>query len=253
MRRAYDQARISVTRSEEHVQRLMDLAGVGLMVEVVAHELARATKHTLDIVKSAQVLATPPNLARTFSSLHAQLTAIERRLRMLDPLSVSGRQRRTAFDLVEALQDVFQSRSDELKAHGIQWRIRGEPTVQITAVKGSVYQIVENLLSNSMHWLGRAKDESPNLAARITVVVSSDNGGSFQFTDNGPGIAAAIAEKVFDAFFTTRGETGKGLGLYIAREAARQYGGDLTLINMSEIHPNRFNTFKFSMIADDDN
>ena len=252
MRHAYDQARMSVTSSEEHIQRLLDLAGVGLMVEVVAHELARATKHTIDLVQTAQVQNSPLNLARTFSSLHAQLVTIERRLRVLDPLSVSGRQRRTTFDLREALRDVFESRSEDLQARGIQWHVESTSSVPVTAVKGLIYQIIENLLSNSMHWLGRAREETPNLRAKISVYVSVNNGGSFLFTDNGPGIALAVAEKIFDAFFTTRGEAGKGLGLYIARTAARQYGGDLTLVGVSELHPNRYNTFEFRMVADGD-
>jgi signal transduction histidine kinase len=217
MRHAYQQARLSVSRSEEHIQRLIDLAGVGLMVEVVAHELARATKHTLDLVQAAQGQGPPPNLARTFSSLQAQLVTIERRLRVLDPLSVSGRQRRTTFDLTETIRDVFESRAEELRTHGIQWHMEGASNVPITAVKGMIYQIVENLLSNSMHWLARAREETPSLQTRITVRLSLDDGGSFWFTDNGPGIAASAAEKVFEAFFTTRGEAGKGLGLYIAR------------------------------------
>lgn len=252
MRHAYNQARLSVNESEEQIQRLMDLAGVGLMVEIVAHELARATKHTLALVQTAQGQAPAPNLARTFASLQGQLVTIERRLRVLDPLSVSGRQRRTTFDLAEVVKDVFSSREEELGRRGIQWRVVVASAAPITAVKGSIYQIVENLLSNSVHWLGRANEENPSFAPRITVRVSAGNAGEFHFTDNGPGIAAAAADKVFDAFFTTRGEAGKGLGLYIARTAAQQHGGDLTLINVGEIHPNRFNTFKFSAVADGD-
>jgi signal transduction histidine kinase len=252
MKHAYEQARSTVTRSEEQVQRLMDLAGVGLMVEVIAHELARATKHTLDLITTAQGQSSTPNLSRTFSSLQAQLVTIERRLRVLDPLSVSGRQRRTSFDLVEALNDVFVSREDELRRAGIVWSVEGQASVRVLAVKGGVYQIIENLLSNSMHWLGRAKEENPSLKPRIRVTLSKADGGSFTFRDNGPGIAAAAADKVFDAFFTTRGEVGKGLGLFIARAAAQQHGGDLELVDVSAIHPNRYNTFKYSTVADGD-
>ena len=218
----------------------------------MAHELARATKHTLELIQTAAGQATDPNLARTFASLQAQLVTIERRLRVLDPLSISGRQRRTTFDLAESVRDVFASRDEDLRRASIEWSIEGAKRVPINAVKGSIYQIVENLLSNSMHWLGRAREEAPRLRAQITVRLSEDDGGSFHFTDNGPGIAAAAADRVFDAFFTTRGEAGKGLGLYIARAAAQQFGGDLTLVDVSEVHPNRFNTFKFSMVADGD-
>lgn len=251
MRHAYTQARDTAQRSEEHVQRLMDLAGVGLLVEVVAHELARATKYTLNLVTDARRRVEDEALTRTFNSLEGQLTTIERRLRVLDPLSVSGRQRKTSFNLVDAIGDVFAGREDDLARAKVTWSIDGARRVQVNAVKGMIYQILENLLANSMHWLAHAREERPELRARISVHVSNAHGGSFTFTDNGPGISVKLAETVFDAFFSTRGEEGRGLGLYIARNNARHYGGDLRLIGLSSAHPERYNTFEFRMKADE--
>lgn len=50
--------------------------------------------------------------------------------------------------------------------------------------------------------------------------------------DDGPGVSAEIAQRVFDPFFrgdTERATAGVGLGLAIARELARAHGGDLSL------------------------
>jgi signal transduction histidine kinase len=251
MRHAYTQARDTVEKSEEHVQRLMDLAGVGLLVEVVSHELARATKHTLDLVANARRRVEDTALERTFNSVEGQLTTIERRLRVLDPLSISGRQRKTSFDLTEVVRDVFFGRELDLERAGIKWQVDGASRVQVTAVKGMFYQIVENLVSNSMHWLARAREEQPGLAAKIRVELSTNHGGSFCFTDNGPGISSRFADAVFEAFYTTRGEEGRGLGLYIARNNIRHHGGDIRLVGLSEVHPGRFNTFEVRMRVDE--
>jgi two-component system NtrC family sensor kinase len=49
-------------------------------------------------------------------------------------------------------------------------------------------------------------------------------------SDNGPGVHGAAAEKLFESFFTTRPrEEASGLGLSVARLAAEQSGGTLTL------------------------
>ncbi|TWB02479.1 ATP-binding protein [Gluconacetobacter diazotrophicus] len=253
MRHAYAQARDTVQRTDEHVQRLMDLAGVGLLVEVVAHELARATKHTLDLVTSARRRVKDNDLERTFNSVEGQLTTIERRLRVLDPLSISGRQRKTSFDLVEIIRDVFAGREEDLSRANIGWSIEAPSHVQVTAVKGMLYQTIENLVSNSIHWLARAREEHPELKARIWVQVSPEHGGSFRFTDNGPGISIKLADAVFEAFFTTRGESGRGLGLYIARTNAQHHGGDIRLVGLSDVHPDRFNTFEVRMSTDEHN
>jgi signal transduction histidine kinase len=46
--------------------------------------------------------------------------------------------------------------------------------------------------------------------------------------DNGIGLDAASAERVFDAFFTTKPQ-GMGLGLSICRTITAAHGGQLTL------------------------
>ena len=50
--------------------------------------------------------------------------------------------------------------------------------------------------------------------------------------DNGPGIAKAVRSRLFESFFTTKGEEqGTGLGLAVSREIARGAGGDLVLLD----------------------
>jgi two-component system, NtrC family, C4-dicarboxylate transport sensor histidine kinase DctB len=50
-------------------------------------------------------------------------------------------------------------------------------------------------------------------------------------SDNGPGVDGAAAEQLFESFFTTRPrEEASGLGLSVARLAAEQSGGSLTLL-----------------------
>jgi signal transduction histidine kinase len=47
-------------------------------------------------------------------------------------------------------------------------------------------------------------------------------------TDTGPGVAAADRERVFEPFFTTRGDAGgTGLGLAVAREIVMKDGGTI--------------------------
>jgi two-component system, NtrC family, sensor kinase len=47
--------------------------------------------------------------------------------------------------------------------------------------------------------------------------------------DNGPGIPAKIAPRIFEPFFSTKGSKGTGLGLAVARKTVREHRGDLTL------------------------
>jgi signal transduction histidine kinase len=251
---AYTKAQGYAERTEIERERLVELAGVGLMVEIVAHELARTTKYTLDLLRSSGKMKLPPAVKSLFQNLEAQLVTIERRLRVLDPLSVSGRQKKTEFDLVQTIRDSFESRADNLREHGIGWSVKsgkpGSRPIRIKAVKGMVVQIVENLLSNSIHWLGVAKKSRKRLEPRISVEVNEESGGSFVFWDNGNGVAQQFSETIFNAFYTTRGdEGGRGLGLYIARENARYHGGDLRMIAEHASQEGRLNAFEFVLTA----
>jgi nitrogen-specific signal transduction histidine kinase len=49
----------------------------------------------------------------------------------------------------------------------------------------------------------------------------------FEVLDDGPGPSSAVAERIFDAFVTTKPE-GIGLGLAAARQSADDLGGTLT-------------------------
>jgi two-component system NtrC family sensor kinase len=66
---------------------------------------------------------------------------------------------------------------------------------------------------------------------RARVVTENPRFASIEVADNGPGIAKAVRARLFETFFTTKGEEqGTGLGLAVSREIARGAGGDLALL-----------------------
>ncbi|WIM93001.1 sensor histidine kinase [Actinoplanes oblitus] len=60
-------------------------------------------------------------------------------------------------------------------------------------------------------------------------LLSDDDALHISVVDSGDGVAADLGETVFTAGVTTCGEQGRGLGLALARQAARQLGGDVGL------------------------
>jgi signal transduction histidine kinase len=62
--------------------------------------------------------------------------------------------------------------------------------------------------------------------------------GALEVLDRGPGLTDAELEAVFERFHRgaagRAGPTGTGLGLPIARELARRWGGDVTLANRED-------------------
>ncbi|HEY5382572.1 MAG TPA: HAMP domain-containing sensor histidine kinase, partial [Acidobacteriaceae bacterium] len=54
-------------------------------------------------------------------------------------------------------------------------------------------------------------------------------GATVTITDHGTGIAPETLDRLFQPFFTTKGERGTGLGLWVSQGIAQKHGGDIHL------------------------
>jgi C4-dicarboxylate-specific signal transduction histidine kinase len=91
-------------------------------------------------------------------------------------------------------------------------------------------QILINLMANALDAV--AGIPSPLIQVRAQVVAHDPRLAEIEIADNGSGVAKAVRSKLFDSFFSTKGEElGTGLGLAVSREIARSMGGDLSLLD----------------------
>ena len=248
IRSLLDHASSLAERYDAGHSQLTNLAGIGLMVEIVAHELNRATSHTLRILADADRSDMDDELDSLLQTLGVQMQTLQRRLRILDPLSTAGRQRRERFDLVSWLRYILEAHSAQFDRHGVEVDLRvvpesSSPTMRVFMVKGMFVQILENLIANSMYWLKVAKRLDPSFTPRIQITLDKSE-RVLTLIDNGPGIPIERRDQVFQPFFTTKqpGE-GHGLGLYVSREIANYNGASLTLTDDQSIHEGKLNTF----------
>lgn len=239
---------------ENRESQLVHLAGIGLMVESIAHELNRSTQYTLSLLNATELTEVPEHVQRTLEGLESQLKTLQKRLRILDPLSTAGRQVKERFELVNWLMDLLAGHEAQFSRHDINCSLMVIPRsgeLRIRAVKGMIVQVIENLISNSVYWLKRARKENPRFEPSIEVVVDCQQ-RQIRFTDNGPGVQRDQREDVFLPFVTTKPpHQGKGLGLYIAREIASYHGGRIYLSDKSTVHPDALNTFVFQLNLDE--
>lgn len=213
-------------------ERLVDLAGIGLIIETLAHELTRTVEHAADVLNQQKKRGLPPEVRDFFSVLKISMDAIEKRLKILDPLSISGRQRRRSLDLRRIVEVVIESHALQFERHDIAIRIKPakSASVSVFAVEGRLIQILENLISNSVYWIKAQKLLNKNAPRWIEIELMPGNPAGFRFSDSGPGIPPERSDKVFTPFYSTKPEkTRQGLGLYIARECAGFHKGTIEL------------------------
>jgi signal transduction histidine kinase len=223
---------------------MIQMAGVGLMVEVVAHELARATEGALQALEALKGRDLPSELKARLDTLRSEMKSVSKRLRVLDQLSVSGRQRSETFDLAELFDDIQAGHAAQFARHGVVLKInKPKNSIRVRLVKGMVIQIIENLLSNSLYWIQMRQNREPRLVPTITVTIES-NPPTITFEDNGSGIAHDHIDKIFRPFWSLKEKSKRrGLGLYIAKENAEHLGGTLTISDKQDSQTRRHNEF----------
>jgi len=249
MQAYFASARKRAAEVEDERERVLQLAGVGLMLEMVAHELARSTEATLGLLSDAPTEDLSAEVSGLFSTLKAEMKTMNRRLRVLDPLSVSGRQRKETFDMVKLVSDILVGHKAQFQRHGITVELLtpDNPAVMITAVRGMLVQILENLVQNSVYWMDLRREDEEGYRPEIKIAINND-GHLLDYTDNGPGIQPELSDEIFTAFYSTKGKSKRqGLGLYIAQDCAKNNGMELYLSPDRRIHKNRLNTFVLSV------
>ena len=237
-------ARERISEVEKESRQMVEMAGVGLMVEVVAHELARASENSLKALDKLRGDDVPVRLRAHLSTLKSEMKSISKRVRILDPLSISGRQTQESFSLDHLLRETIEAHDAQFARHGVQATLDlPDRPLHVRAVKGMIVQILENLISNAIHWMEIRAERDPGYKPRITVTLESGP-PTITFEDNGRGIAPANKEKVFRPFFSLKeSKRRRGLGLYIARDAAEHHGGTLVLSDHLDPDTGRLHRF----------
>jgi two-component system NtrC family sensor kinase len=129
-----------------------------------------------------------------------------------------------------------------LRKTGAMLRTRIAPDLPpVAAAPTGIEQILINLLSNALDAVKGATHQV--VQVRAHVMAENPRFAIIEVADNGSGIAKAVRPRLFESFFTTKGdEQGTGLGLAVSREIARGAGGDLTLEESSTGWPEPANT-----------
>lgn len=93
-----------------------------------------------------------------------------------------------------------------------------------------VHQALLNLVANAI-------DVVAHDTGRITLTTSLDpveRRVHIRVRDNGPGVPAEQHERIFDPFFSTKGQRGTGLGLAVTRKIIRELDGTIALESPAE-------------------
>ncbi|HET7785015.1 MAG TPA: HAMP domain-containing sensor histidine kinase [Myxococcales bacterium] len=201
--------------------RHFGLLNLGTLAGGLAHELANPL-NALGL--QVEMLASDPasvekRVPRLLSSVGRMRDILEA---MRNGARVNGGERRSvdlahemdlAFTLMESR---LRNRVSLVRAYAQIPKVFCQPTL--------LGQVLVNLLSNAADAV--AGRPHPRIALRLR------QEGAFavvEVEDNGPGVPEELHEQIFLPFFSTKGDSGNGLGLWISSEIARIHGGSLSV------------------------
>ncbi|EHK77466.1 ATP-binding protein [Sinorhizobium meliloti CCNWSX0020] len=209
------------------------LAGLGQMSAALSHEFNQPLAAAKTYADSAALLiergrtAEASDNVRRISGLIDRMASISRHLRNFarKPNEKLGPVR-----LDEVVRDTLEIVETRLKAAGAEMDIDIGDELAVLAGSVRLQQVLVNVISN-------AADAVEGLDDRKLSVRAWREGGRAVLTvrDRGAGVAPAVAQRIFDPFYTTKGVgRGLGLGLSISYNIIKDFGGSLTVSNHSE-------------------
>ena len=226
---AADVARIETAYQREkaylsqRAETAEDLAGVGLSVEMASHDIMLLLDRALQIggrlAKMART-AGKEEFRMQADMLVGVLQQVVDGMRDVQILFKSSRRRRKVQKIEPVLDKIHRIYETLLDQRDIRYRkdtTGGSPLVANTT-DGVIMQVLINLFDNAAYWL-----ETVDPSRReIRVTVDGDR-GELIFSDSGPGIDPEDLPYIFEPFYSGKGQEGRGLGLYIARQLLERH------------------------------
>lgn len=126
-------------------------------------------------------------------------------------------------DIKEAIEEVRELLKGELQRRGVESQVEcPKVPVSVSGDRTQLQQVILNLIMNGVEAMAETAAES----RRLVIQVSAYDDGFAQVcvADVGAGLEAGNADRVFDAFFSTK-PGGIGMGLSICRSIVEAHGG----------------------------
>jgi PAS domain S-box-containing protein len=216
-------------RSEEAIRQTEKLAAVGRLASSISHEINNPLASVTNLL---YLLGTQPSLTdisreyvRTAQEELARVTEITTHTLRFHNQSTSPAPTRMA-ELLDSILAFYRPR---LTSCGMIVRREYERTEQLTCLAGDIRQALSNLIANAIEASSPGARLRIRLRESVTWKYRKHRGVRVTIGDNGHGIALERLERVFEPFYTTKGITGTGLGLWIAKDLIAKHEGRISM------------------------
>jgi signal transduction histidine kinase len=218
--------------TQTELARVARLTTMGELVASIAHEI---NQPLTGVVASGNACLRwlnrdEPDLAKARNAVTRIVndgTRAGEVIRGLRALAKKSGPQLTELDINEAIQEVLTLTRSELHRHRVVLRTKLSAEERpVFGDRVQLQQVLLNLIMNAVESMSALTER-----ARMLTIASEPvepHGLLVAVEDTGTGLDPAIADRVFDSFFTTKPE-GMGMGLSICRSIIDAHGGRISM------------------------
>jgi PAS domain S-box-containing protein len=223
--------------AEEALRRSEKLVATGRLAASIAHEINNPLS---SVVNSLYLALHHPTLSPEVRGLLQ--TADDELARVVHITTQTLRFHRQSkaaawVDLSEVMQSVLQLFRGRFASRQIEILSDCAPGACVCCFEDELRQVFANLVSNALD----ATADGGRLRIRVrNACVNGVDGVRVTVADTGCGISHEIRQRIFEPFFSTKDETGIGLGLWVSEGILRKHDARVSL--KSSTAPGRHGT-----------
>lgn len=223
-----------VEQMRTQLEEVISLASLGLVSEMVSHDMGQIITRLLDESKklSKRISGNNPvekkDVQLLIEYIKTTVSSIRSQLKHLDSSFKYNKEKKEEIALGALLsvdeKGFYQEKLDKLFLDLV---VDVKEDFVVITNKGKLIQVFDNLINNSIYWLNKkqGKEEVTDLHMKATV-----QRPYVYFEDNGWGIEKSVEDSIFEPFVSRKpaGE-GRGLGLYIVKNLLNSDNCDIVL------------------------
>ena len=213
------------------------LAVAGRLAATIAHEIHNPLDSVANLLYLLQHEPSKEE-SREFLQMAqtelARVTQISRAMLSLYRESIAP----VPIPLKEMLDELLLLMQRSFQTLGVTVSADLPPQIAVEGFPAELRQVFTNLILNAAEAAGNGGTVlvriSPHPASPNPSDHRLESGAIVEIADNGPGILPELREHLFQPFFTTKGEKGTGLGLWVCQGIIHKHGGYIDIASHTE-------------------
>jgi PAS domain S-box-containing protein len=212
-------------RAEQALERQEQMASIGRLTSSIIHEINNPLEAVLNLLFLAQ-------RAVDLEEAMPYLKDAEEELGRASEITAQGLQfhrqssQPTSANVIHIMQSVLALFKEKFRAARVEVELETQDAPELLCFAGELRQVFANLIGNAV--------ESLKDGGRITIRVrpgtdwqTGHRGVRITIADTGSGMSLETRKHMYDAFYTTKGSGGSGLGLWVTARIVRKHRGHI--------------------------